>query len=368
MIGILLTKFRLTIRKPWSFIILTAVCILFAFFIGQGSSSKMVVPVFSEIPNEKSTLMLKKLNESDVFTFESVDEQEMRTAVQDGNTEAGLYIREIGFSVLVSSHSSNIAILKQFVQKVYSNNQQKDELLNSLASEQERVDAEEIWEQSFAEPMFSVEKENFRNNESKIMENQLHGIFGFSLFFVIYTIAFNVISILEEKQDRIWDRMILSSVKKWEMYAGNLLYSFIMGYLQVLLIFLAFHYGAGVDFYGGFSKTLIVLIPYVLSIVALCILIAGLSKSLRQFNSFISILSVSLSMLGGAYWPIEIVTSDVMLFLSNFSPILYGMEALKGATIYGSNYLELLQPMSILLLMSVVMMGIGINVMERRKI
>jgi ABC-2 type transport system permease protein len=219
-----------------------------------------------------------------------------------------------------------------------------------------------------AEPFFTIEKENFRNLGSKIIDNRLQGIFGCALYFVIYTIAFNVIYILEEKRDRIWDRMIVSSVKKWEMYAGNILYSFIMGYVQVVFIFMAFHYGAGVDFHGGFGKTLIVLIPYVLAIVALCIMVAGLSKSTSQYNAFISLLSVSLAMLGGAYWPIEIVSSDFMLFLSKFSPLLYGMEVLKGATIYGNTFLELLQPISMLLLMAVVMMGIGINVMERRKV
>jgi ABC-2 type transport system permease protein len=42
------------------------------------------------------------------------------------------------------------------------------------------------------------------------------------------------------------------------------------------------------------------------------------------------------------------------------------MEALKGATIYGESWGELLQPMSILILMGVVFVGIGINVMEKR--
>ena len=213
-----------------------------------------------------------------------------------------------------------------------------------------------------------MQKENFRNSESKVIDNQLQGIFGFSLFFVVYTIAFNVVHILEEKQGRIWDRMIVSSVKKWEMYAGNILYSFIMGYFQVLLVFVAFHYGAGVDFHGGFGKTLVVLIPYVLAIVSLSMLIAGLSKSIRQFNALIQILSVSMAMLGGAYWPIEIVSSKFMLLLGKFTPILYGMEALKGATIYSYSYTDLLQPISVLLVMAVVLMGIGINVMEKREV
>lgn len=56
-------------------------------------------------------------------------------------------------------------------------------------------------------------------------------------------------------------------------------------------------------------------------------------------------------MLGGAYWPLEIVSSKVIL---------------KGVTINARSYVELLQPLSLLLFMTVVFMGIGISVMEKK--
>ena len=70
-------------------------------------------------------------------------------------------------------------------------------------------------------------------------------MFGFTLFFVIYTIAYNVLPILIEKNEGVWDRMILSPLRKWEMYAANFIYSFVTGYLQVLLIFLDFRLWGG---------------------------------------------------------------------------------------------------------------------------
>ncbi|MEK3889537.1 ABC transporter permease [Bacillus sp. FSL K6-3431] len=366
MIGILLTKFRLFVRKPWLFIIMTATCILFAFFIGKGSGSKVEVPIFNELSDEEFTPFLDELNQSDLFAFVSMKEKEMKSAVREGKVEAGLHIWEDDFQLIITSQSTNVPLLKQYVQTAFTKKLQKEQLLHSFALKEERLRAEKVWERTLEESLFDVHKENFRNGETRVIDNQLQGIFGFSLFFVIYTIAFNVVHILEEKQDRIWDRMIVSSVKKWEMYVGNLLYSFITGYFQVVLIFVAFHYGAGVDFHGGFGKTLIILIPYVLAIVALCMLLAGLSKSTRHYNALMQILSVSMAMLGGAYWPIEIVSSKFMLLLGKCTPLLYGMESLKGATIYGYTYMTLLQPISVLLLMAVVMMGVGITVMERR--
>lgn len=364
--GILITKFRLFIRKPWLFILMTVVCMMFAFFIGKGNEGKVRVPVFSEQAEEEFTSLLNKLNESELFIFESMNEKELRAAVKEGKVEAGLLIHDSEYHLLITTQSTNIPLLHQYVEAVYSKKWQRDQILASIEGEEEKAKIEMIWETATLDPLFQVREMNFRNSETRVIDAQLQGIFGFSLFFVIYTIAFNVIHILEEKRDRIWNRIIVTPTKKWEMYVGNLLYSFIMGYAQVILVFITFHFLAGVDFHGGFSKSLIILIPYVLTIVSFCMLLAALSKSSRHFNALISLLSVSLAMLGGAYWPIEIVSSEIMLVLGKVSPLLYGMELLKGATMYSYSYADLLKPASILLLMSVVMMGVGINVMEKR--
>jgi len=77
-------------------------------------------------------------------------------------------------------------------------------------------------------------------------------------------------------------------------------------------------------------------------------------------------IAVPFAMLGGAYWPLEIVSSKVILALSYISPIKYGLEILKGVTINASPYVELLQPLSLLLFMTVVFMGIGISVLEKK--
>jgi ABC-2 type transport system permease protein len=214
--------------------------------------------------------------------------------------------------------------------------------------------------------MFTVETKTFFGEDSFIYDGKLQAIFGFAVFFVIYTIAFNVIHILAAKQNGIWDRLILSPARKWEMYVGILLYAFVLGYIQITIVFSVFKYALGVNFYGGFGKTLILLAPYVLCIVSLSVLLAGISKSMQTFNALVPLASVSLAMIGGAYWPIEIVTNKIMLTISKLDPITYVMEAFKDVTIYGESLSATLFPVSILLLMSVLMMGIGLNLMERR--
>lgn len=367
MIGILTAKLQLLIRKPWAFIVLMVVCMLFAFLTGRGSVGTNTYPVYSSLPDDEVNALVDRLNQSEIFAFMVTTKEEAEEAVRSGTSSLAAELNGSNYTILTSAHMANLPLLQQHIGSVYAKKVQQDAVLASLTSENERQQAVDLFEQVETDPLLVYETLNFSNDQAKRYDNQIQGLFGFALFFVIYTIANGVAPILQEKEDRIWDRLIISSLHKWEMYAGNLLYSFLTGYLQVVIIFFTFRYAVGVDFYGGFGKTLVILIPYVLAIVAMSMLVAALSKSMRQFNALIPLLSVSFAMLGGAYWPLEIVSSELLLMLGKFTPIYYGMEALKGATLYGQTYAQLLQPISILLLIAVVLMGIGINAMEKRQ-
>lgn len=189
-----------------------------------------------------------------------------------------------------------------------------------------------------------------------------------TLFFVIYTIAYSVANIMVEKNVGIWDRIILSPVKKSEMYLGNLVYSFCLGYFQVVIIFTLFYFVFDVDFNGMFTLLFLLLIPYVFTNVALAMLLTSAVRNMQQFNAILPFIAVAMAMIGGAFWPIELVESKFMIALSHAMPIKYGMDMLNGAAVYGYPLNKLFKPVSMLLLMGVLMMGIGIRLMEKRHV
>lgn len=72
-----------------------------------------------------------------------------------------------------------------------------------------------------------------------------------------------------------------------------------------------------------------------------------------------------MAMLGGAFWPIEIVSNRILLFLAELMPIKHAADGMIDAVVRNYSISELIQPIGILLLMGVLFMGIGINLMER---
>ena len=371
MIGILFAKFRMFIRNPWTFVIMTVMSIGFAFILGGNNQENSIqVPVYTEDKTILESTVGETIEESEVFVFKWMTKEELTDQIANGKAEVGVVLLENDFQILVGVDSPNVNMLKQTIQEAYISRDQRERILQAANAESnlenEKVSAE--LETAMGNPIFNIKKSNFKGTDTFIYDSTFQSLFGFTLFFVIYTIAYNVLPILLEKSEGIWDRMILSPLRKWEMYVANLIYSFVMGYLQVLIIFFIFRFLLGVDFKGKFMEACLLVIPYVFSIVALSILLTAIVKNVQQFNAVIPIVSVSFAMIGGAYWPLEIVESPFLIALSKINPITYGMEVLNGVALYGYPLEELLFPICILILMGVVMTGIGIHLMERRHV
>ncbi|WP_188456704.1 ABC transporter permease [Virgibacillus oceani] len=370
MIGILLAKIKIFIRYPLTFLAMVVMSIGFALLIGGGNGNVINVPTYIADEAIHGTVVEDILNDSEAFNFETMSKDEVEDKIANGKAEIGVELYEGDFRVIVGVESPNVGLVKQTVEGAYSKKLQYEQLFAAAnaTTDSDKEAVKTDLEKAIADPVFSIQANNFRGSDAVIIDNRYHTLFGFTLFFVIYTIAYNVFHILEEKNNGVWDRIILSPARKWEMYVANFMYSFGTGFLQVLIIFLVFRFWVGIEFGGNFGKAILVLIPYVFSIVALSILITGIVKTVQQFNAVIPIIAVSMAMIGGAFWPLEIVSSKLMLVLSKVVPITYGMEVLNGVAIYGYSFSEILYPISILLLMGVVMTGIGIHLMEKRHV
>ncbi|MEW4221730.1 ABC transporter permease [Rossellomorea marisflavi] len=367
--GLLYGKLKMLIRKPWPFLLTTIVCLMFAFFTSQSGANEVTVPYSTEGGGDAPKAIIEELKASDSIIFQEKSKGDLDNQVSEGKSSLGLILGDDDYTIIASADTPNVPQINQIVRKAYMKVAQQKEV-EAVAAEQ-GIGSDEVqgWFKDVKDdPSFSLKETTFRSDGDWVYDVKLQSLFGFSLFFVIYTIAYNVATIMHEKRMGIWDRMILSPVKKWEMYTANLLYSFILGYVQILLVFMVFRYITDVNFYGHFAWVLVLLIPYVFAIVALSIFITGLVKKSQHFNAVIPIVAVSMAMLGGAYWPLEIVNSPVMIAISKVIPITYGMEILKGITVNQLGLGDILYPVSILLLMGVLFLGLGLNFMEKRHV
>ncbi|MDQ0208345.1 ABC transporter permease [Alkalicoccobacillus murimartini] len=364
--GIIWGLIRETIRNPWALIAMYALTILFVFMIGQTDMSGSIsIPVYSEELSESEVDdAVAILNADQTIDFYSINQGEVQDVLNRQSAEVAVHLQSNRYDLLVARESFATDIVESAVNTYYVKEQFVNEAVAAGVGSASEI-RDEIGNTSEAYPI-STTSFTVQHTENWTYDQSLQAVFGFSLFFVIYTITFSVTSIIEQKQNGVWDRLILSPASKTSIYLGNLIYSFLVGYLQIFIIFILFATVFQFDFQGGFLLSLIVVIPFIFSLVSLGILLSGIVTSMRQLDAIVPFIAVSFAMLGGAFWPIEIVSSKAILILSKISPITYGMEMLKGATLYNWSFEQFLLPASILFFIGALCMGVGLNLIERR--
>ncbi|MFF5994202.1 ABC transporter permease [Lysinibacillus sp. KU-BSD001] len=365
MMDILKTKFLLLKRKPGEFIVITIVICVFAYIMGIGQQAKQPIAVHSALDEKQIEQVLNELGKLSNYEFSVYEEDEAKVLVEEGKVDVAVFLQDDRYDLLVSTDFMNANLFQNELEAIYQNIVQQFAIVNAYPEEMQQEVTTAI-SQAKVEPSFAIQYNSFGNDQGFEWDAKLHSLFGFALFMVIYTVASGVNHLVMERRNGVWNRLTVASIQKWEVYVANLTYTFLLGYLQIVIVLCIFHFGVGVDFYGGFAQSLIAVIPYLLCVIAIAIFVASIATTPGQFNAVMTVIAIPFAMLGGAYWPLEIVSSKMILALSYISPITYGLEMLKGVTIGASTFTELLQPLSLLLFMTVIFMGIGINVLEKK--
>lgn len=365
--SLFLLQFSRLKRAPLLVITMMGMTLVFVVLFGGFGASfdKLEIPTYfaEEFESKEKEQWFDRLNESEAFNFVETNKEEATRDVALGYSNFALEIGREDYRILMTSEHPNAISLKQYFSRIF----EEEVRLRQISLELEDDNFRETVLTKLETPAIEVQSATL-TNENKIGYNQrLQSLFGMTLFFVIYTIMFSLTRIAWEKRTKTWDRLILSPLKKWQIYLGYMGYALLIGFAQVSLILIVFKYIFDYPLGDSLVSLLIVALCYSFVIVALGMLLLGLCKSVEQLNAIISIVTVSMSMLGGAYWPIEIVTNKVILAISKFIPVTYGMDALKRISMGGQSLADIADQLGILLLMGVIFVGIGINLMERRE-
>lgn len=359
-------QFRNLVRNPWGVLIMAGLTVVLSLVFGFQATSSIDVGVLPapEMSEAEVADWLELLNESETFSFSLENEDQVLSYLESNTSGLAVRISNADWEIVAAENETNAPLLASFVGRVF-----RQELSLRAAAQRAGTDVDVLraeLSERLAEPALAIRSSAVESAEDFEYNPRVHTLLGFGLFFASFTIMFGVNNILEERRLGVWDRVIYSPATRLNMYAGHLSFSYLLGFVQIAGIFLVFRYAFGVPLGSNMGGALLVIAAYTFAIVALGLLLAGIVGSAQQMNVVVPIVCVSSAMLGGAYWPLEIVSNRVMLAASNFVPIRHAMDALKGIAYYSFSLQNLLWPLAILVLFGVVFMGVGLRLVERR--
>ena len=345
-------------REPILAITFFIMTLVFVFFIvGTGGEQILTIASFSDnLSDEEMEEWIERLNETDAFSFVVENRESIEEQIEMSRITFALELDEDNYQFLVGQDSQYLMAVNQHVERVYRTNLKLEEV-------SEQFPGNRVVEREFID----IKSNDLGGVVSNSEEASANTITGMTLYFSAYTILFGLMNIAQEKRSGTWDRLISTPLKKSQIYVGQLLHYFSIGILQIGVSFFIFNRFFNYNFGSQYLAIAVSVMSFVFALVSLGMLMISIVNSPQQLQALVPIVATGMAMLGGAFWPLEIVSNNILLGIARITPIFYGIGALKDAILYNRGIAEILEPISILLLMGVLFMGIGLNLMENKK-
>lgn len=357
MMNVFTLQWKKLMKKPFLVLMFTGLTILFVFFMGgmQIDDSSVDVQVYSnDLTNEEVEEWVDRFNEDEAMNFEVTDYQTAEENIRMNDAPFALEVTEDNYQFLVGHENEHLQAVDQHVYQVFSEHERLEEVREAFPDRE--IDVTEF---------LSIEESEGSGAARANTELQLTVLIGMTLYFSVFTILFLQTNLLEEKRNGTWDRLIMSPLKKTQIYLGNLFHYFLVGILQIGLSFFILTNLLEIDIGTNYLPMIAVVFSFIFAITALGILLVSLIRTPQALQVTIPIIATAMAMLGGAFWPIDVVQNRFVLFLGELMPIKHSLESMMNIIINEYTLIDIIQPLGILLLMGTLFMGVGMNLMER---
>lgn len=355
MFNVFILQLKRLAKKPLLVLSFIGLTFLFVYFMGGAQMDPgMNVQTYSEdLSQEEVSTWLDRLNEASSITFEESDRGTVEEDIRMNQTSYALNIEPDSYRFVVSREDETLPVVEQHVDKIFN----RYDRIESLENQQNQdIDYQE----------FLNVNHTAVASDGNTIDQGVFMLISMTFFFTIFTILLLQSSLLEEKTTGTWDRLIFLPISKTQLYMGHLLFYFVIGMFQIGISFFILTNIMGLDLGSNYLPMTIIIASFVFAIVALGILIVALTSTVQSLNVVVPLVTTAMAMLGGAFWPLGIITSDLLRGVAEFMPIKHAVYGMVDIIETNASTMDIIQPIGILLLMGVLFMGIGINLMERK--
>jgi ABC-2 type transport system permease protein len=150
---------------------------------------------------------------------------------------------------------------------------------------------------------------------------------GMAVFFLLFTVQFGVLGVLEEKENGTLARLLAAPIGRRSVVAGKALLSFSLGVISMTVLIVATHFLMEAR-WGPPLGVAVLVVAGVLAATSIMGLIASVGKSAEGAANLGAIVAVTLGMLGGTFFPIG-QGDDLLSRLTYITPHAWFMRGLS---------------------------------------
>ena len=205
---------------------------------------------------------------------------------------------------------------------------------------------------------------NIRQKLGLVPQDLALSMIGFTVFFSSYTMVFSIGTLLNDKQYKSWERMIISPLSMTSILGGTMLVSFLVGLVQIGILIIGGKYLLAVDWGRSMAGIGMVAAAYVFTITSMGLMISSLVKTQAQLSAVAPVVLTSTAMVGGSMWPLEIVNNKILLFLAELTPHKWAIQGMESIAAKGMGFEAAITPTIVLFLMGIIYFTIGVKTIK----
>ncbi|MFT4412877.1 ABC transporter permease [Fredinandcohnia humi] len=348
--------------------------LLFGSLLGSDEATKKVeIAVVDEDQSSVSKAFIEKLKQNGTFEFTESTLQDAKQRVIDKELTGYLLVQKGFKSELQTEELPQISFIhgpeftSGMIVKEIAGNKLINVAIEVKASQAWANSSGGSWELMLQELSLertpagsSVEKRVVTKDAStQTMDNMSERAAGFAIMFVMIVMMSSTGTILEAKTTGVWSRLLTSPTSKGEIMLGYLVAFFVIGWIQFAVLMVSSSLLFNVS-WGSLVSIILLVSAVLFCVIGLGLVIATYSKTIEQQAALGNLIVISTCMLGGVFWPLEIVPG-FMQKIAEFVPQTWAMKGFTEITARGGSLIDILNPVLILLGFAVIFLLVGIK-------
>lgn len=349
---------------------------------GSSGSSKIPIAIINSdkgIYGDIYEDVMKNEKDLDIILYSEENFKNVVNMVKETKIASMIYIPENFSDSIINNSDVNITIYKsssnnsfyieELVKKITNQidissltghfvlkNIEKSIILNDL-------DKKKHFENSFNEALKELTLNNKVSVEYEILSVQKENLIlptgfnatspGFGVMFVMMGAFFTAVVLAEEREMNILSRLLTTPITKIVVLSGKLLGVFCVTIIQFLFIIFFGQFILGVNWGNSPLSVLLIAISFTLSAVGLGTILSSIVKTSAQASALTILISIVTSMIGGAWWPIEIMPKYLQN-IAKFTPQYWAINGFNKIILRGFGLKEIMPNFSILIIYAIV--------------
>lgn len=201
-------------------------------------------------------------------------------------------------------------------------------------------------------------KANFLNNIVRIENQQLIGkemknpwatrsVGGWGIMFLMFTLTATSSSLFDERRSGVLMRMLTSPVSRTHILWSKYIFNMSLGIIQLLFMFVFGWLMFQVDIFENFLNLMLLIIAASVACTALGMLIAAFSQTRQQANGLGTLLILSMSAIGGAWFPTSFMPSTIQFF-SKLTVVYWAIDGFMEVLWRGVGFISIVPHLAVL--------------------